>query len=215
MPRQGVLAVLDTAGLSATTREYPRGETVYTLGDPASSVLYILDGGIKLSVASMEGKEAIVAMLGPGDFFGEGAMADQPTRTGSATAITVSHVLAIPRDEMAALLSQQHDLSDRFISHMLSRNVGLETDLIHQLFNSHEKRLAQALLLLAGYGSDVPKPEVPPTSDHTLSELVGMSLHHVDFFMKKFNRLGFIKSEGPPGANITINSSLLNVVLRD
>ena len=214
-PKWDVRAVLDTAGLSATTEEYPRGEAVYTQGDPADDVLYILDGGVKLSVVSTEGKEAVVAMLGPGEFFGEGALAGQPIRNGSATAITVSHVLAIPKVAMVTLLHQRQDLSDRFIAHMLLRNVGLETDLIDQLFNSNEKRLARALLLLAGYGTPDPKASVPPISEQALSELAGTTLQHVTLFMKKFNRLGFIDSHRPSGSGITINSSLLGVVLRD
>jgi CRP-like cAMP-binding protein len=136
-PKRDVRAVLDAAGIATTTKEYEPGDAIYTQGGPADSVLYILDGEIKLSVVSPEGREAVVAVLGPDEFFGEGALANRPTRSGSATAMVPSRVIAIPGAGMRALLHQQHDLSDRFITHMLQRNVSLETGLIDQLFNSN------------------------------------------------------------------------------
>ncbi len=143
-PKRDVPAVLDAAGIATSTTDHQPGDAVYTQGDPADCVLYILDGDIKLSVVSPEGREAVVAVLGQDEFFGEGAIADQPARTGSAIAMSVSRVLAIPRAGMLALLHQHHDLSDRFINHMLQRNVSLETGLIDQLFNSKKTRPVRA-----------------------------------------------------------------------
>ncbi|MCR4374307.1 MAG: cyclic nucleotide-binding domain-containing protein [Acidobacteria bacterium] len=139
-PKRNVRAALAAAGIVTTTEDHQPGDAIYAQGDPADCVLYILDGGIKLSVVSPEGREAVVAVLGPDEFFGEGAMAEPPARTGSATAISLSRVLAIPRAGMLALLHQQRDMSDRFIAHMLLRNVSLETGLIDQLFNSNQTR---------------------------------------------------------------------------
>ena len=155
-------AFLDSAGVSKKIVEYRRDEVIFAQGDRCESVMYIQKGGVKLSVLSKTGKEAVVAMLGPGDFFGEGCLAGQPLRIGSATAITPSSVLVIDKKQMVKVLHKQHELSDRFIAHMLSRNVRIEQDLIDQLFNSSEKRLARALLLLARYGKqDKPRQVVP------------------------------------------------------
>src|SRR6202022_1080860 len=182
----------------------------------AESVMYLQKGGVKLSVLSKTGREAVVAMLGPGDFFGEGCLAGQPIRIGSATAITPSSVLVIEKTQMEKVLHEQHALSDRFIAHMLSRNVRVEQDLIDQLFNASEKRLARALLLLARYGKqDKPRQLVPKISQETLSEMVGTTRSRVNFFMNKFKRLGFIEYNGDLEAGIQINSSLLSVVLHD
>src|SRR5712691_2250790 len=141
-------AFLDSAGISKKIVEYRRAEVIFTQGDPCEHVLYVQKGGVKLSVLSKTGREAVVAMLGSGDFFGEGCLAGQPTRMGSATAITASLILVIEKAKMVRLLHKQHALSDRFISHMLARNIRIEEDLIDQLFNSSEKRLARTLLLL-------------------------------------------------------------------
>src|SRR5579862_1172541 len=145
-------AFLDSVGATKTAVEYGRGETIFRQGDACEDVMYIQKGGVKLSVLSKSGREAVVAMLGPGDFFGEGCLAGQPVRMGSATAITASTVLLVQKTKMVALLHKQHAFSDRFIAHMLARNARIEEDLIDQLFNSSEKRLARALLLLARYG---------------------------------------------------------------
>src|SRR5467141_3741133 len=145
-------AFLDSAGVSKTVREYGRGETIFTQGDPCRHVMYIKGGGVKLSVLSKTGREAVVAMLGPRDFFGEACLAGQPIRVGSATAIAHSVIVRVDKDKMARLLHRQHAMSDRFIAHMLSRNIRIEEDLIDQLFTSTEKRLARALLQLARYG---------------------------------------------------------------
>jgi CRP-like cAMP-binding protein len=209
-------AFLDSAGLSKTIVEYHRNEVVFTQGDSSVSVMYVQKGGVKLSVLSKTGREAVVAMLGPGDFFGEGCLAGQTIRIGTATAITPTTVLEITKNQMVKVLHEQHALSDRFIAHMLSRNVRIEQDLIDQLFNSSEKRLARALLLLARYGKqDKPRQVVAKISQETLSEMVGTTRSRVNFFMNKFKKLGFIEYNGDLDAGIQINSSLLSVVLHD
>src|SRR6266853_431845 len=211
-PAFNAQAFLDSPGLAKKIVEYGRGETIFTQGDSCEDVLYIQTGGVKLSVLSKTGKEAVVAMIGPGDFFGEGSLAGQPLRMGSATAITPSGILFVAKDKMVRLLHKQHAMSDRFISHMLSRNIRIEEDLIDQLFNSSEKRLARALLLLARYGSqDSPVTAIPRISQETLAEMIGTTRSRVNFFMKKFQRLGFIDyTDG-----LKVNNSLLTVVLHD
>jgi len=172
----------------------------------------VQSGGVKLSVLSKTGKEAVVAMLGPGDFFGEGCLAGQTVRMGSATAITPSAILRVEKAQMVRLLHRQHDMSDRFISHMLTRNIRIEEDLIDQLFNSSEKRLARTLLLLARFGEpEVSHRTLPRVSQETLAEMVGTTRSRVNFFMNKFRKLGFIEYNG----DLKINNSLLSVVLRD
>ena len=207
---------LDSAGLAKKVVEYGRDETVYAQGDTGDTVMYIQVGGVKLSVVSVSGREAVVAMLGPGDFFGEGSLAGQHIRIGSATAITPSSILVIRTKQMIKVLHEQHTFSDRFIAHMLIRNMRTEQDLIDQLFNSSEKRLARALLLLASYGKPTrPKQVVPKISQETLSEMVGTTRSRVNFFMNKFKRLGFVEYDGDLEAGIQVNSSLLSVVLHD
>ncbi len=207
-------AFLDSSGVAKTIRAYGRSESIFTQGDPCDHVLYIQSGGVKLSVLSKGGREAVVAMLGPGDFFGEGCLAGQPLRMGSATAITPSVILLVAKNKMVRLLHKQHAMSDRFISHMLSRNIRIEEDLIDQLFNSSEKRLARALLLLARYGKqDQQKRVLPKISQETLAEMVGTTRSRVNFFLNKFKRLGFIDYDGV--VPVKINSSLLTVVLHD
>jgi len=214
VPSFNAQAFLDSAGIAKTIAEYGREETIFTQGDVCKHVMYIQTGGVKLSVLSENGREAIVAMLGPGDFFGEGCLAGQPIRIGSATAITPSVILLIDKAKMVRLLHKQHAMSDRFISHMLSRNIRIEEDLIDQLFNSSEKRLARALLLLARYGKqDKPVRVVPKVSQATLAEMVGTTRSRVNFFLNKFKRLGFIEYDGD--LPLKINSSLLSVVLHD
>ncbi len=214
-PRFDAQAFLDSAGLSKKI-EYDRGDTVFSQGDATDSVMYLQKGGVKLSVLSRKGKEAVVAMLGPGEFFGEGSLAGQPLRLGNATTTTRSSVLVIEKTQMAKVLHEQHALSDRFLAHMLARNVRIEKDLIDQLFNSSEKRLARALLLLARFGTeDKPRRVVPKISQETLSEMVGTTRARVNFFMNKFKRLGFIEYDGDLDAGIQINNSLLSVVLHD
>jgi CRP-like cAMP-binding protein len=176
--------------------------------------MYIQTGGIKLSVLSKTGKEAVVAMLGPGDFFGEGCLAGQRFRTGSATAITPSTILLVGKAKMVELLHRERSMSDRFISHLLARNIRIEEDLIDQLFNSSEKRLARTLLLLARYGKlGRPDRVLPRISQGTLAEMVGTTRSRVNFFLNKFKRLGFIEYKGD--LPVKINASLLHVVLHD
>ena len=205
-------AFLESAGLSKRLVEYRQGDRIFAQGDPCDHVLYIQKGNVKLSVLSKMGREAVVAMLGVGEFFGEGCLAGQAVRMGSATATMDSTILLINKDRMVRLLHKQHALSDRFIAHMLARNIRIEEDLIDQLFNSSEKRLARTLLLLARYGKhDKPVRAVPPISQETLAEMVGTTRSRVNFFMKKFQRLGFIDySDG-----LKVNNSLLTVVLHD
>jgi CRP-like cAMP-binding protein len=207
-------AFLKSAGLAKNVAQYASGDAVFTQGDPCTHVLYVQAGGIKLSVLSKSGREAVVAMLGPGDFFGEGSLAGQPFRMGSATATTPSTILIIDKAEMVDLLHLQHAMSDRFISHLLARNIRIEEDLIDQLFNSSEKRLARTLLLLARYGKqDKPVRVVPRITQETLAEMVGTTRSRVNFFLNKFKKLGFIEYDGD--LPLKINSSLLSVVLHD
>jgi CRP/FNR family cyclic AMP-dependent transcriptional regulator len=213
-PAFNALTFLSSSGVAKKIVEYARGETVFTQGDPCDDVLFIQSGGVKLSVLSKTGREAVVAMLGPGDFFGEGGLAGQPLRMGSATAMTPSVIMLVEKQKMVQLLHKQHSMSDRFISHMLSRNIRIEEDLIDQLFNSSEKRLARTLLLLARYGrQDKPARMVPKISQETLAEMVGTTRSRVNFFLNKFKKLGFIEYDG--GLPLKINNSLLSVVLHD
>jgi CRP/FNR family transcriptional regulator, cyclic AMP receptor protein len=203
---------LDSAGIARKIVEYRRTEVIFTQGDLCEHVLYIQKGGVKLSVLSKTGRQAVVAMLGPDEFFGEGCLAGQPVRMGSATATADSTILLVDKDQMVRLLHNQHELSDRFIAHMLARNIRIEQDLVDQLFNSSEKRLARTLLLLARYGEhDKPVRAVPLISQETLSEMVGTTRSRVNFFMKKFQRLGFIDYKN----GLKVNNSLLTVVLHD
>jgi CRP/FNR family cyclic AMP-dependent transcriptional regulator len=205
-------AFLDSAGVARKVTGFRGKETIFSQGDPAKDVLYIQKGGVRLSVVNETGKEAVVAVLGPGDFFGEGCLAGQPIRIGSATAITATTVLVIEKKEMIRVLHVEHAFSDRFISYMLSRNIRVEEDLVDQLFNSSEKRLARTLLLLARYGKeDTPQKMVPKISQEMLAEMIGTTRSRVNFFMNKFRKLGFIKYNG----GLHINTSLLSVVLHD
>jgi CRP/FNR family cyclic AMP-dependent transcriptional regulator len=205
-------AFLDSAGLARTVAEFRKKQTIFSQGDRAKNVLYIQKGGVRLSVINEAGKEAVVAVLGPGDFFGEGCLAGQPIRIGTATAITPTVVLVIEMKEMIRVLHYEHAFSDRFITYMLSRNIRIEEDLVDQLFNSSEKRLARTLLLLARYGTeDKPQRILPKISQETLAEMVGTTRSRVNFFMNKFRRLGFIKYNG----GVQINTSLLSVVLHE
>jgi len=203
---------LDTAGVARKSAEYPKKAVVYSQGDAGSHVLYIQQGAVKLTVVNTTGKEAVVAVLGPCDFFGEGCMAGQAFRMGTATAVTPTTLLVIDKKEMIRVLHAEHAFSDRFIAYMLSRNIRIEEDLVDQLFNSSEKRLARALLLLARYGKeDKPEKIVPNISQEMLAEMVGTTRSRVNFFMNKFRKMGFIRYNG----GVHINSSLLSVVLHD
>src|SRR5580693_2330045 len=204
---------LDSTGVARKAVEFRQKETIFAQGDSAKHVMYIQQGGVKLSVVNSTGKEAVVAVLKSGDFFGEGCLAGQAIRMGSATSTGPSTVLVIDKEEMIRVLHSQHEFSDRFIAHMLSRNIRVEEDLIDQLFNSTEKRLARALLLLARYGkNDEPQKVLPRISQEMLAEMVGTTRSRVNFFMNKFRKLGLI-SYG--GGGLEINSSLLSVVLHE
>jgi CRP/FNR family transcriptional regulator, cyclic AMP receptor protein len=205
-------AFLDSAGVARKVTEFKKKQAVFSQGDPAKSVLYIQKGGVRLSVVNETGKEAVVAILEPGDFFGESCLAGQTIRIGTATAIAATTVLVIEKKEMIRVLHAEHAFSDRFISYMLSRNIRIEEDLVDQLFNSSEKRLARTLLLLARYGKeDKPQKMVPKVSQEMLAEMVGTTRSRVNFFMNKFRKLGFIKYNG----GLHVDSSLLSVVLHD
>jgi CRP/FNR family transcriptional regulator, cyclic AMP receptor protein len=212
MPVFDAQAFLASAGVARRIVEYRKSQKIYSQGEPAKNVLYIQEGGIKLSVVNEVGKEAVVAMLGPGDFFGEGGMAGQLVRMGTATAITPTTLLVIEKKEMIRVLHTERAFADRFLAYMLSRNIRIEEDLVDQLFNSSEKRLARTLLLLAQYGKqDQPQKRLPKVSQETLAEMVGTTRSRVNFFMNKFKKLGFIKYDG----GIHIDSSLLSIVLHD
>jgi CRP/FNR family cyclic AMP-dependent transcriptional regulator len=205
-------AFLDTAGVARKIAEFRRGESIYSQGEAAESVMYVQKGGVKFSVVNGSGKEAVVAMFGPSDFFGEGCMAGQTIRMGTATAITPTTLLVIEKDELLRVLHTEHDLSDHFISYMLAHNIRVEEDLMDQLFNSSEKRLARTLLLLARYGKqDQPDRILPKVSQETLAEMIGTTRSRVNFFMNKFRKLGFIEYNG----KIKVNKSLLSVVLHE
>ena len=205
-------AFLDSSGVGRKVEEVKKAEVIYSQGEAARSVIYLNNGGVKLSVVNGVGKEAVVGILGPGDFFGEGCLAGQTVRMGTATAVTASTIHVIEKNEMLRVLHEQHALSDQFISFMLARNIRIEEDLIDQLFNSSEKRLARTLLLLARYGKeDRPHGVLPQISQETLAEMIGTTRPRVNFFMNKFKKLGFIKYD----EGLTVNTSLLSVVLHD
>jgi CRP-like cAMP-binding protein len=212
LPAFDAEAFLTSAGATRRATTYPKGKVVFSQGQPSDTVMYIQKGSVKISVLSRAGKEAVVAMLGPGDFFGEGALTGQPVRIGTATATVPTTVLIIEKDVMLRLLRDEPTFSERFIAYMLARNIRIEADLVDHLFNSSEKRLARALLLLARYGEEVgSERRVPKISQETLAEMVGTTRSRVNFFMNKFRDLGFIEYNG----DIKVNTSLLSVVLHD
>ena len=201
---------LGSAGLARKIVNFPKKATIYAQGDPARTVMYIQQGLVRLSVANTGGKEAVVAVLKAGDFFGEGCLAAQSTRIARATSVAPTSVLVIEKHEMIRLLHTDREFSDRFISCMLTRNIRIEADLVDQLFNSTEKRLARALLLLARYGKDdQPQRVLPKISQEMLAETIGTTRSRVNLFMNKFRKMGFIKYNG----GLQINPSLLSVVL--
>jgi CRP/FNR family transcriptional regulator, cyclic AMP receptor protein len=203
---------LDTAGVARKVADYHRGEPIYSQGETASTVMYVQKGGVKLSVVNGSGKEAVVAMFGPTDFFGEGCMAGQTVRMGTTTAVTPTTLLVIQKEELLRVLHAEREFSDRFISYMLAHNIRVEEDLIDQLFNSSEKRLARTLLLLARYGEqDQPERVLAKVSQETLASMVGTTRSRINFFMNKFRKLGFIEYNG----TIKVNKSLLTVVLHE
>lgn len=212
-PAFNIQSFLDCTGLGTKIETYESKEMVFAQGDPAKDVRYIKAGGIKLTVVNEFGKQAVVAMLGPGDFFGEACLAGQSFCMVTATTIAPTTVLVIERAEMVRVLHGEHQFSDVFIAHMLSRNARVEADLVDQLFNSSEKRLARTLLLLARYGArGEPQEVISKMSQEMLAETIGTTRSRVNFFMNKFRKLGFIQYKN---GEIHINNSLLSVVLHD
>jgi CRP/FNR family cyclic AMP-dependent transcriptional regulator len=205
-------AFLHSAGVSSRVVRFATGARVYVQGAQANSVFYVRDGGVKLSVLSSAGREAVVAILRPGDFLGEGCLAGQSMRMGTAKAIMQSTLLRIAKRDMVRMLREHSEFSDRFIAHMLTRNIRIEEDLVDQLFNSSEKRLARTLLLLARYGKeDTTQRVLPKLSQETLAEMVGTTRSRVNFFMNKFRKLGLIEYNG----GLRVNSALMSIVLHD
>jgi CRP-like cAMP-binding protein len=211
-PAFDLRAFLESAGTARRIVKFRKAQPVYRQGAPASRVFYIQTGRVKLSVVSSNGREAVVAVLGPEEFFGEDALTGAPLRLAHATAMEPSTLLVIEKDTMIRTLHDRAQLSDRFIAHLLARNARVEADLVNQLFNSSEKRLARALLLLARYGAPQGTSRVvPKVSQEVLAEMVGTTRSRVNFFMNKFRRLGFIEYNG----DIRIDPALLSVVLCD
>ena len=203
---------LDDLGIARKTVEFRKDEAIYCQGDPAKNVMYIQTGNVKFSVVSGSGKEAVVAMFGPSDFFGEGCMSGQPARTGTATAITPTALLSIDKNELLRMLRTRNKLSNHFVEYMLSHNNRVEEDLIDQLFNSSEKRLARTLLVLGRYGraQHQPEGELPNVTQEILAQIIGTTRSRVNFFMNNFRKLGFIEYHR---RRIKINKSLLTFVL--
>ncbi|GAC1677209.1 MAG: Crp/Fnr family transcriptional regulator [Candidatus Acidiferrum sp.] len=213
LPAFNVELFLDSAGLGRKIQTFRAKETVFAQGNSAPGVLYIQEGGVKLTVVNETGKQAVVALVGPGDFFGEGCLAGQNLCMATATAIAPTTVLVIEKSEMLRVLHGEHKFSDRFIAYMLARNARVEADLIDQLFNSSEKRLARTLLLLARYGAPGhPHSAIPKISQEVLAETIGTTRSRVNFFMNKFRKLGFIQYNN---GEIHVHNSLLTVVLHD
>ncbi len=208
-----VHSFLNSAGLGRKVTEFRKKEIIFSQGDPAKNVMFIRAGNVKLTVVNAAGKEAVVAILGPGDFVGEGCLAGQSICMTTATAVTPTTALAIEKDEMIRVLHGEHEFSDRFIAYMLARNIRVEEDLVDQLFNSSEKRLARALLHLARYGEERrPEKMLPKVSQEILAEMIGTTRPRINFFMNKFRKLGLIEYNK---REIHINKSLLSVVLHD
>ncbi len=192
--------------------DYQKNQIVFSQGDPAHAVFYIQKGKIKLTVVSKEGKEAVVAILGFGDFFGEGCLAGQSVRMATATTMSVCSIMRLEKAGVVRLLHEQPAFSDLLLHHLLSRNIRIEEDLVDQLFNSSEKRLARVLLLLANFGKDgKPEAVIPKISQETLAEIVGTTRSRVSLFMNRFRKMGFIDYNG----GLEVHSSLLNVILHD
>ena len=209
-------AFLATIGEGRKTLFFPKKQTVFAQGDPADAVFYLQTGKVRLTVVSKDGREATIGILSEGSFFGEGSLAGQHLRMGTATAMTDCAVLRIEKRAMVDTLHREHTLSDLFVAYLLTRNIRYEEDLVDQLFNSSEKRLARVLLLLAHFGKEgVPETVVPKISQETLAEMVGTTRSRVSFFMNRFRKLGFIDYAGGIEGGLQVHSSLLNIVLHD
>jgi CRP/FNR family cyclic AMP-dependent transcriptional regulator len=209
-------AFLARTGAGRALADYAKNHTIFLQGEPADAIFYIQKGKIKLTVVSKQGKEAVVALLGAGDFFGEGCLAGQPLRMASATTMSECSIMRLEKTGVIRLLHDQPAFSEVLLHHMLSRNIRIEEDLVDQLFNSSEKRLARVLLLLANFGKEG-KPElvIPKVSQETLAEIVGTTRSRVSFFMNRFRKLGFIQYNGSISSGLEVHSSLLNVILHD
>ena len=207
---------LATIGQGRKCLTVARKKRIFVQGDPADAVFYILKGKVRLTVVSKTGKEAIIGILSQENFFGEGSLAGQALRMGSAAAMTDCQILRIEKKAMMDALHHEHALSDLFVAYLLARNIRYEEDLVDQLFNSSEKRLARVLLMLAHFGKEgVPETVVPKISQETLAEMVGTTRSRVSFFMNRFRKMGFIDYAGGVGGGLQVHSSLLNVVLHD
>jgi len=205
-------AFLDSSGIEKTIVEYERGTTIFTQGDAGEDVCYIQSGGVKLSVASKRGREAVVAMLGPGDFFGEGCLSGQPRRLATVAAMTECVIMRIDKATMVRVLHEEPAFSEMFLAYILARNARVEEDLVDQLFNSSEKRLARLLLIMANFGKEgKPEPVIAKISQETLAEMIGTTRSRVSHFMNKFRKLGFIEYNG----KMKVHTSLLNMVLHE
>ena len=203
---------LSRVGEGRTTAEYDKNQIVFAQGDAANAILYLQKGRVKLTVVSHHGKEAVVAILGAGDFFGEGCLARQALRMSTATAMDECSIMRIEKARMIRVLHEEPAFSEIFVAHLLARSIRVEEDLVDQLFNSSEKRLARVLLLLANFGKEgQPEPVIAKISQETLAEMIGTTRSRVSFFMNKFRRLGFIDYKD----RLEVHSSLLNVVLHD
>jgi CRP-like cAMP-binding protein len=209
-------AFLATIGEGRKALLFPKKQTIFAQGDPADAVFYLQTGKVRLTVVSKEGKEATIGILSDGSFFGEGSLAGQLLRMSTATAMTDCAVLRIEKKAMVAALHREHTLSDLFVAYLLTRNIRYEEDLVDQLFNSSEKRLARVLLMLAHFGKEgIPESVVPKISQETLAEMVGTTRSRVSFFMNRFRKLGFIDYAGGAEGGLQVHSSLLNIVLHD
>jgi CRP/FNR family cyclic AMP-dependent transcriptional regulator len=209
-------AFLATIGSGRKIVPFRKKQTVYAQGDHCDALFYIQEGKVRLTVLNGTGKEATIGILSEGDFIGEGCVAGQPVRMGTATAMTECTLLRIEKKAMMRVLHREHALSDMFVAYLLTRNIRYEADLVDQLFNSSEKRLARILLLLAHFGKEgAPQTVVPKISQETLAEMVGTTRSRVSFFMNRFRTLGFIHYDGTVEAGLQIHSSLLNIVLHD
>ena len=205
-------SAIDWTGISTERAEYGSGSVIFSQGDQATSVMYVREGTVQLSVLSHTGKEAVIAVLNAGLFFGEGCLVGQTQRMSTASAVAASTIITVEKQEMVRQLHGQPVFASRFLTHMLTRNIRIEEDLIDQLFNSSEKRLARTLLLLARYGEPGATHRVlPKVSQETLAEMVGTTRSRVNVFMNKFRKLGFIEYNG----ELKVNNSLLSVVLRE
>jgi CRP/FNR family cyclic AMP-dependent transcriptional regulator len=207
---------LARADKGRTLADHQKNQKVFLQGDSADAIFYIHKGKIKLTVVSQQGKEAVVAILGVGDFFGEGCLAGQSQRMASATTMSDCSVMRLEKAGVIRLLHDQPAFSELFLHHLLSRNIRIEEDLVDQLFNSSEKRLARVLLLLANFGKEgKPEPVIPKISQETLAEIVGTTRSRVSFFMNRFRKLGFVHYTGQFTGGLEVHSSLLNVILHD